>query len=87
MLKYLHSSILVISLVVAMFVNKKAQELEMQKQTNKFKLDSLKAQFKIDSLHTTHSCWSDKKTKPFPKTIKEDYEKEYAQDIARMANY
>lgn len=70
-----------------LFYNEKEQESYKIYERHQFKLDSLKLKFKLDSLHKTHSCWSDKKTKPFPKIVKEDYEKEYMEDIARMTNY
>jgi hypothetical protein len=62
------------------------KQIEKIKDSTAISLEKAKIQFKLDSLHTKHSCWSDKRTKRFP--VKDTSvlvsDEEYRQDIERF---
>lgn len=43
------------------------RDLSEKREELKFKEDTLRLEYKLDSLHTTHSCWSNKRVKPIPR--------------------
>jgi len=50
-------------------------DLSEKRDELKFKADSVMYEYKLDSLHSTHTCWSNKRTKRIP-PIPKDEEKE-----------